>query len=282
MNTTTSRLGLIGLAVLFAGACAKPQASPDLRDARSAYQSAATSPGATRAQADVAEAKRALDRAERAFAEDDESEETKDLAYVASRKAGSARAKASALTITDENRTAQAELKVLRAQQVRALEAAKGRAAMAQAELGSERQARIAAEARTRDALSKIEGMSAAQSERGLVLTLSGSVLFQTGKSVLLPAAQKRLDEAAAAIKEDGRPITVIGHTDSTGSDAVNEALSKKRAEAVATYLSSRGVPSDRVKTEGAGESQPIADNATPEGRANNRRVEVILETSRR
>ena len=83
---------------------------------------------------------------------------------------------------------------------------------------------------------------------------------------------------AARALKEDGRSITIIGHTDSAGSDAANQKLSEARAEAVRTYLVSQGIPADHVKSEGAGESQPVADNKTPEGRANNRRVEIILQ----
>src|SRR6185369_14983622 len=114
-----------------------------------------------------------------------------------------------------------------------------------------------------------------------LVLTLSGSVLFASGKSVLLPMALTRLSEAAKALKEDGRSITIIGHTDSQGSDESNQKLSVARAEAVRKYFVTQGLPGDRVKAEGAGESQPIADNATPEGRANNRRVEIVLENNK-
>ena len=79
-------------------------------------------------------------------------------------------------------------------------------------------------------------------------------------------------------MQEDGRSITIAGHTDSVGSDEMNKALSLKRADAV-RYLVMHGMAPDRIKTEGAGKSQPIADNATPDGRANNRRVEIILET---
>jgi outer membrane protein OmpA-like peptidoglycan-associated protein len=142
----------------------------------------------------------------------------------------------------------------------------------------SEKNARAAADQRAQDALSKIEGLQSKPTDKGLVLTLSGSVLFASGKSDLLPAAKKRLGEVAAAIKADGRSIRVLGHTDSQGADDKNLALSQKRADAVKAYLAESGVPNDRIRTEGMGEAEPIASNDTTEGRANNRRVEIILE----
>ncbi|MDF2692459.1 MAG: Outer rane lipoprotein omp16 precursor [Labilithrix sp.] len=258
--------------------CASTPPPKELRDARAGYQLAASSPGAIRAQADIADAKKSLDRAEAAFADDPSGNATREWSYIASRKSGSARAKANALTAIEEKRAADIELRNLRAQQQsrqRAeLEGSRG-------QLASEKQARAAAEQKTRDALATIAGMRSVQSDRGLVLTLSGSVLFATGKSVLLPAAQTRLKEAAKALKEDGRRLTVVGHTDSSGSDETNQQLSLARAEAVRTYLVGQGLASDKAKAEGAGESQPNADNATAEGRANNRRVEVILENEK-
>jgi outer membrane protein OmpA-like peptidoglycan-associated protein len=112
------------------------------------------------------------------------------------------------------------------------------------------------------------------------VLTLSGSVLFATGKSTLLPTSKGRLNDVARALKEDPRSITIVGHTDSQGADEMNMKLSQARAESVRTYLTSQGVPADRVRAEGLGETQPVVDNGTAEGRANNRRVEIILENA--
>ena len=71
--------------------------------------------------------------------------------------------------------------------------------------------------------------------------------------------------------------VRIIGHTDSQGSDAINNPLSKDRADAVRDYLVAQGVPATRISTAGRGEHQPIADNATAEGRAKNRRVEIFL-----
>ncbi|MEC9440060.1 MAG: OmpA family protein [Myxococcota bacterium] len=111
-----------------------------------------------------------------------------------------------------------------------------------------------------------------------MVITLNGSVLFKTGESNLMPTAQRKLDQVAAVLKEhEDKYITIEGHTDSRGDTDDNMSLSRSRATSVMNYLVSQGVPQNRVKAVGVGESQPIASNDTPEGRANNRRVEIIL-----
>ena len=112
----------------------------------------------------------------------------------------------------------------------------------------------------------------------GLVITLSGSVLFASNKSELLPAAQNRLNQVAEALmatKE--RRLTIEGHTDSQGSVSHNQKLSRERAETVRTYIISRGYPGDLITAQGIGEDKPIADNTSAEGRANNRRVEIVV-----
>lgn len=274
LTVASSVAGLLGIAAVTLG-CGASTPPPELKNARTAYQQAASSPGATRAQNDISDAKKALDAAEVSFADDADSTETRDLSYVAERRAQSARAKANALTKLDEEKVAKASLNNLVAQRQ---SAQKTELSSARAALLREQAARADADRKTNDALAKIAGMTSNPTDRGLVLTLSGSVLFATGKSALLPSAQGRLNEAVAALKEDGRAITIVGHTDSVGSDESNMTLSRQRAESVRTYLVTHGIPEGNVKAEGAGESQPVADNATPEGRANNRRVEIILE----
>jgi len=114
---------------------------------------------------------------------------------------------------------------------------------------------------------------------RGTVITLSGSVLFASGQATLLPIAQERLDQVARMLLDNpGRSIRIEGHTDSRGSAARNQELSRLRAESVRQYLISRSVPADLVRAEGIGSARPVADNRTAEGRANNRRVEIIVE----
>lgn len=113
------------------------------------------------------------------------------------------------------------------------------------------------------------------------VITLSdaGDVLFEFDKSNLTPAAtaalDKQLDKLRAA---DVVTIKVEGHTDSVGSDAYNQGLSERRAASVVSYLVAHGVQQSKISSEGFGESRPVADNATDEGRAQNRRVELHID----
>ncbi len=280
MKTIHHVLGSSLVLLLAASGCAsKPP--PELRDARSAYEQATRTPGANLAQTDMHEARQALDRAEAKFADDGDEPETRDLAYVAKRRAQMASANASALASMEQARIAQEQKRQLQQRQAMAtrqqLEQTKQELQMSQQQVQAERQARAAADKKAMDALAKLKGMEAREEARGLVLTLGGSVLFASGKSELLPAAQQQLAQVAKVLREDKRHVQIIGHTDSTGSDELNEALSKRRADAVKTFFTSHGVPEDRITTEGAGETQPVASNKTPEGRATNRRVEIIL-----
>lgn len=101
-------------------------------------------------------------------------------------------------------------------------------------------------------------------------------VLFDFDKSVIKPEAAARLDELVQKTKEARLEVIItIGHACAIGSDDYNQRLSIRRAEAVKAYLASKGIEASRVYTEGKGETQPIADNSTPAGRAQNRRVEV-------
>lgn len=109
-------------------------------------------------------------------------------------------------------------------------------------------------------------------------LSLPDNVTFDTGKADLKPGFPEALDGVARTLAQYNKTyVDVMGHTDSTGSDAFNQTLSQKRAEAVANYLIGKGVVRERMGVQGFGPSQPVADNATPEGRAKNRRVEIRL-----
>jgi outer membrane protein OmpA-like peptidoglycan-associated protein len=141
----------------------------------------------------------------------------------------------------------------------------------------AERRARAEAEQRATLALNALQGVKVREEARGTVVTLSGSVLFASGKAELLPASANRLEEVARALQKAESPIVVEGHTDARGTEALNEELSRQRAEAVRGFLVSRGVPADRIEARGLGEYRPVANNTSAEGRANNRRVEIIL-----
>jgi len=107
-------------------------------------------------------------------------------------------------------------------------------------------------------------------------VTLNADALFDFDKSVLKPAAVASLNSLAGKVKSLTLEVIVaVGHTDSIGTDAYNQKLSIRRAEAVKKYLVSQGIEAKRIYVEGKGESQPVADNKTAEGRAKNRRVQI-------
>lgn len=149
----------------------------------------------------------------------------------------------------------------------------------AQAELEAERKAREDLEVRLEETRAELEKVAQIKEDaERLIITLNGAVLFEVGESVLLPTAQRRLDQVAEMLlAQKDTEIVVEGHTDSQGSDETNRELSQSRAAAVRDYLVSQGVASDRINAVGYGETQPIASNQSPEGRANNRRVEIVV-----
>jgi outer membrane protein OmpA-like peptidoglycan-associated protein len=112
----------------------------------------------------------------------------------------------------------------------------------------------------------------------GLKVTFEEGILFQTNSSTLNPSSQDALTKFATSLKNNQETNVVIsGHTDNTGSDAINDPLSERRADAVANYLKSKGVSGKRLTTVGSGSRQPVASNETAEGRQQNRRVEVVI-----
>jgi outer membrane protein OmpA-like peptidoglycan-associated protein len=111
-----------------------------------------------------------------------------------------------------------------------------------------------------------------------IVLNMPSDVTFAVDQSDVQARFYPTLDQVADTLNQYPQTvIDVIGHADSTGADAYNQALSERRAASVASYLVSRGVLRDRLYVAGRGETQPIASNDTPEGRTQNRRVEVVV-----
>jgi OOP family OmpA-OmpF porin len=114
-------------------------------------------------------------------------------------------------------------------------------------------------------------------------VTLAADVLFDFDKAVIKPEGKSKLDDLANKIRAVNLEVVIaIGHTDSIGSDAYNQKLSVRRAEAVKAYLISKGVEPNRIYTEGKGEKQPVASNKTKEGRQKNRRVEIEVIGTRK
>jgi outer membrane protein OmpA-like peptidoglycan-associated protein len=117
-----------------------------------------------------------------------------------------------------------------------------------------------------------------ADNGRSILVSLPEGVTFDVASYSLKPEFRPTLDKVAESLREyPNSLIDVYGHTDSTGSDAYNQTLSENRANTVANYLSMEGVSPNRIRAQGFGETMPIADNATPEGRARNRRVEIKI-----
>ncbi len=117
------------------------------------------------------------------------------------------------------------------------------------------------------------------RTENGLLVQMKGDILFDTGSAALKPEAITQLNQVGDILAKyaDDR-VRIEGHTDSVGSTSSNEALSLRRADAVKTVLAGRGVQEKQITALGMGETQPVADNATVEGKAKNRRVELHID----
>ena len=292
------RMNKIFAASLLAGAlaaCAGARMAPvELVNARAELVRAKQGPAAQLDPTDLHEAELALNRAEAAFANDPDSPNTTDLAAIAQLKAQSAGAAGAAMLAANQNAKAQKDLTATQADQ---LKSAKGDLAQSQGSLNktreqlerekqetaSERDKRMAAEEQlksARDTLARIAQVK--DDDRGMVVTFQGEALFKTAKWDLLPAAMVKLDQVAETLKGKERKILVVGHTDNQGgAGQYNQDLSEKRAGAVKDYLVSKGIPVDLIRSEGRGPSQPLAENSNVEGRATNRRVEIIVEPKR-
>lgn len=121
-------------------------------------------------------------------------------------------------------------------------------------------------------------GVSVTRNGNQIILNMPSNITFATDQDQVIPAFYETLNAVALVINKYNRTIVDInGHTDSTGSASHNQALSQRRASSVASYLVSRGVDGRRLAINGFGDTRPIASNATPEGRAQNRRVEIYL-----
>jgi outer membrane protein OmpA-like peptidoglycan-associated protein len=289
MNRTHNGI-LIAPALLAAVACAGTRVPPKaLVDARDDYVRAKDGIAMQLDPTDVHEAQQALDKAERAWQKSPDDPAVVDLAIIADRRARIADAEAATIKAHDDTNRAAAAIESARSAQ---LQVARDRLVQSQQSLGAtqmqlqQQQVASAAqqqklhdmEAKLKDARETIARIASVKDdERGMVITLSGEVLFPTGKYDLKPAAIAKLDQVAQALNGKEQHIVVYGYTDDVGTREHNMALSQMRAQTVRDYLVEKGLPADLVTAKGKGPDEPIADNTSVEGRAQNRRVEIVV-----
>lgn len=116
----------------------------------------------------------------------------------------------------------------------------------------------------------------AARIGEGVAVGFAADALFATGADHIRPGARSSLDRLAMVLSSNqGHEAVIVGHTDSSGDSGANMSLSYQQAEAIEAYLVERGVSSDRIRVEGRGANEPVANNAQPAGRARNRRIEI-------
>jgi outer membrane protein OmpA-like peptidoglycan-associated protein len=196
------------------------------------------------------------------------------LVYIADRRVQIARAQAQAnfdegqrKKLSDQNAQIQLDART------READAAKLKNGDLQAQTDS-------ANRKSDDLQAQLVALQAKQTDRGMVLTL-GDVLFSSGHSDLKPGGVSTLDRLATFLGQaPDRNVRIEGYTDNQGGADMNQALSERRAESVAMYLTGRGIAAGRVTSVGEGYSSPVADNDTAAGRQANRRVEVIIQNA--
>lgn len=277
MKTHQTLVTVAALALAAASGCGSSAPTAELKSAREALEQAKLSNAAKLTPDKVLEAEQALEKAEKAHNQDPQSDIERHFAYLAERRAQIAVVHGE-ISDTEAKKIAAEERYVALLDERR--KKAENTAQRTTGELEKERAARLLAEQRMNAALKSLEEIAKVKEEsRGMVITLSGSVLFASGKWELLPIAKDRLDQVAVALQntDASQKIVVEGHTDSTGPDSENLKLSEDRAKSVREHLVSKGVASNRISAVGKGESVPVSDNNSPEGRANNRRVEIIV-----
>jgi len=258
--------GAGALAAALIGCASNANTTPQLVNARRAYDEAADSAARTRAPNDLAEARMALERAEEAHDQQPGSDREAHLARRAERKARYAEMRGDQRSA---NRT-----------ELAAKYEPRGEVAVERERVREERQTSKVSDRRSNAALQSLAQVANVKQEtRGVVITMSGSLLFPSGERDVSPIANQSLDQVAHALAQQPSDTTfqIEGYTDSSGSESENLSLSEKRAQLVADRLVESGIDSSRVSVVGRGEAQPIADNQTSEGRAANRRVEIVV-----
>jgi len=291
------RLSVFVLALVVVAACATKTRPPALTDAQTIYRMLMANGGEQRVEGPVIRTRDAIKNAEDAFARNSDMLYQEGLATVAKRFALAAEAenqrviaeratdsltKARLRRLVTLSEAQRAEM--MRAQQLSKseIDSLRARNMLVSQQADSLRMAAEAANARLSDALKQLRSLvseitNLRETPRGVVISLS-DILFATGKSTLRPGAESNVRQISTLLNQySDYKISVEGHTDSRGSDALNNKLSQDRAASVRNALVAGGVAADRITSQGFGKAQPVADNESEAGRQQNRRVEVIV-----
>jgi outer membrane protein OmpA-like peptidoglycan-associated protein len=246
------------------------QRAEDEAQAKAAAEKKAAEDREAKARADAeAEAKRR--------AEAEEAQKQAEAAKAEAERLKAEAEQAAQVAARQKEEAEKAKAEALAQQQALAAEAAKAQQAAAQSEQLRQQAEKEKQELRAR-LLQQLNAVLATRdTARGLIANMS-DVLFETGRFELMPAARERLAKISGIILAyPGLHLEVDGHTDNIGADEYNQTLSEKRAQAVRDYLIQQGIAADSIEARGFGKTVPIASNDTPEGRQQNRRVELVL-----
>jgi outer membrane protein OmpA-like peptidoglycan-associated protein len=258
MNRTNTLVLALAAAGLLSACASTPKQIEELETARAIVPQVEASPRAGVAATNIAEARKALDQANKLA---DKGGKLEDITFAANAATKNAQ-------IANE--------KILTAQAREDIE--KGTAERQAVLLESREHEAQASADRAKSLESELADMKAKKTDRGLVVTL-GDVLFDTGQATLKPGAYSTIDRLAQALKgSSDRKVIIEGYTDSVGSEDYNQGLSERRAQSVQAALFERGVASNQISTVGKGEGSPVASNDTAAGRQANRRVEMIFQ----
>lgn len=292
-------LALAAMAAL-AGCSTAPQNNARLEEARSNYRLAQENPRVTQmAAAEMQQASQAMDVANSAWERKEDTEAVNHWAYlaqqrvaiaqattdrkvaelsVAQAKANSDELRLSARTQEADAATAKAALSQQQADAAKQqADAAKRQADASKNQATAAQMMALSAEQRANDLEARLKELNAKKTDRGMVMTM-GDVLFDTDQAQLKSGGEASVGKLANFMTTyPDRVVLIEGFTDSTGSDAHNQDLSMRRAEAVRNSLVRQGIASQRLSTLGHGEAKPVATNDTASGRQMNRRVEILL-----
>lgn len=267
------------LAALLSACASTPRESEALNLARQAVTEAEQNPAVHRhAPVPLGQAKESLERAEALWRAGEEPETAEHLAYMARQRANIAQALTEReLAVLSGFEAAREREQILLQNRERELAEARAEAEQLRAQSAKYQDQLAQQEAQLRDIRSQLADMEPKQTERGIVLTLD-EVLFSFDSAELKPGTRRSMDRLAQYLRENPDfQILIEGHTDSVGDSGYNQRLSERRADAVRGALAQRGIEGERIRVMGLGEDFPVADNSTAPGRAENRRVEVVI-----